>query len=91
MTEYLDVPFESDPDSLSQEAFDYLTSAIPNWSPAEGNLDVWLIRAVARIAGEVQEMASAVPTTIFRYAGMNLFHVLPIDAVSAIGNTTWTM
>lgn len=91
MTQYLDIPFESDPDALSQEAFDYLSTAIPNWTPAEGNLDVWLIRAIARVAGEVQEMASAVPTTIFRYAGNNLFGITPIDAVSATGATTWTM
>jgi len=64
MTEYLDVEFEADPDALSQEAFDFLTTAIPNWSPAEGNLDVWLIRAIARIASEVQEMSSSVPTTV---------------------------
>jgi uncharacterized phage protein gp47/JayE len=32
-----------------------------------------------------------VPTTIFRYAGANLFNVPPIEAVSATGLTTWTM
>lgn len=91
MTEYLDIEFEADPDALSQEAFDFLTTAIPNWSPAEGNLDVWLIRSIARIASEVQEMSSSVPTTIFRYYGANIVNIPPIDAVSATGFTTWTM
>lgn len=91
MTQYLDVEFESDPDALAQLAFDYLTAVIPNWAPAEGNLDVWLIRASARVAAEVQEMSSAVPTTIFRYAGANLFNLPPIDAQPALGHTTWTM
>lgn len=91
MTEYLDIPFESDPDALAQEAFDYLQGQISNWQPSEGQFDVWLIRAIARIGAEVQDIASAVPTTIFRYAGANLFSLPPIDAQSAIGQTTWVM
>jgi uncharacterized phage protein gp47/JayE len=91
MTEYLDIPFESDPDALAQEGFDYLQAQIPNWQPAEGNFDVWLIRAIGRIAAEVQDIATSVPTTIFRYAGANLFNLPPIDALPAVGQTTWTM
>lgn len=91
MTEYLDIPFESDPDALAQEAFDFLQAQIANWQPSEGNLDVWMIRATARIAAEVQDIASTVPTTIFRYAGANLFSLPPIDALPALGQTTWVM
>jgi hypothetical protein len=91
VTEYLDIEFESDPDALAQEAFDFLQAQIPNWQPAEGNLDVWMIRATARIAAEVQDIASSVPTTIFRYAGANLFSLPPIDALPALGQTTWVM
>jgi hypothetical protein len=91
VTDYLDIPFESDPSALSQLAFDYLISNIPNWAPAEANLDVMMIRAVSQVAAEVQDLAATVPTTIFRYAGANLFNVPPIEAVSATGLTTWTM
>ena len=91
MTEYLEIPFESDPDALAQEAFTYLQAQIPNWQPAEGNLDVWLIRSISRVAAEVQDIASTVPTTIFRFAGASLFNLPPIDAVPALGQTTWTM
>lgn len=91
MAEYLDIPFESDPDALAEIAFDYLINSIPAWAPSEGNLDVWIIRSIARVASEVQEMASAVPTTIYRYAGAKLFNVPPIEAVPAQGATTWTM
>jgi uncharacterized phage protein gp47/JayE len=91
MTRYLDIPFESDPDALSELAFDYLKSVIINWQPMEGNLDVWILRATARIASEVQEIAGTVPTAIFRYAGANLFTLPPIDAVPANGTSTWTM
>jgi hypothetical protein len=91
VTEYLDIEFESDPDALAQDAFDYLTQQMPNWQPSEGNLDVWIIRAVALVAGQLQEIASTVPTTIFRFAGANLFNVPPIDAIAAQGLTTWVM
>jgi hypothetical protein len=91
VTEYIEIPFESDPDALAQEAFDYLQGQISNWQPSEGQFDVWLIRAIGRIGAEVQDIASAVPTTIFRYAGANLFGIPPIDALPALGQTTWVM
>jgi hypothetical protein len=91
MTDYLDIPFESDPDALSQIAFDYITNVIPGWVPSEANLDVIVIRAMAHVAAEVQDIASAVPTTIFRYMGATLFNIPPIEAVAAQGLTDWTM
>jgi hypothetical protein len=91
MAEYLDIDFESDADALSQVAFNYLQTLVPNWVPTEGNLDVMLIRAISHIAAEVQDLASTVPTTIFRYQGAVLFNVPPIEATSAQALTDWTM
>jgi hypothetical protein len=91
VTEYLDIPFESDPDALAQVAIDYLQAVIPNWVPAEGNLDMMFIRSISHIAAEVQDISSAVPTTIFRYYGANVINIPPQEAVAAQGLTTWTM
>lgn len=91
MAEYLDIDFESDADALAQVAFDYLQTLVPNWVPTEGNLDVMIIRAISHIAAEVQDIASTVPTTIFRYQGAALFNIPPIDATSAQALTDWTM
>ena len=50
MAEYLDVPIETDPDALAEDAFDYISDQVPGWEPNAGNLEVWLIEALARMS-----------------------------------------
>jgi hypothetical protein len=89
--DYLDIPFEENPDELANDAFELLQSQYPDWVPNDGNLDTWLIEAMARIAGEVMHLAGQVPKAIFKFAGEDLFRVLPELAQSATAGTTWTM
>ena len=90
MPEYLDPPIVTEPDDLAQEAFAYLEDAIPGWLPAPGNLETWLVEATSQLAGELMDVASAVPTSIFRYFGATVLGLPPLAAQSATAETTWT-
>lgn len=90
-SDYIDIPFEDDPDELADDAFEFIQSEFPDWLPNDGNLDTWMIEAMARIASEVQRIAGQVPREIFRFAGEDLHGVVSEPAVSATASTTWTM
>jgi Baseplate J-like protein len=88
---YVDLPIETDPDVLKDEAVAAIQDALPGWEPASGNLETILVEAVAEMASEDAEVASQMPTAVFRKLGASLFGIDPIDGVQAIGSTTWTM
>jgi len=88
---YIRVPLETNPSDLAQDVFDYINGQAPDWIPSEGNLDVWIIRAMAQMASETRDLATDVQDDIFRYFGATLVGVQPIDATAAQGNTTWTL
>lgn len=88
---YVDLPIETDPDVLKDEAVATIQDAIPGWEAAAGNLETILIEACAEMAAEDAEVASQMPSAVFRKLGQSLFRVDPIDGVQAIGATTWTM
>lgn len=87
---YIRIPLITDPEALSQSVFQYIINLAPNWTPQDGNLDVWIIRAVAALAGENRDIASDVQDDIFRYYG-TLVGVPPLDGSPATGATTWAM
>lgn len=91
MPGYIEPPLETDPDELADEALDYLIANIPGFVPQEGHLEVWLITALARMVAEARDVASAVPTSIFRYFGKTLLGLAPIDAAPAKTASTWVM
>lgn len=88
---YIRIPIVTDPTLLSQQAFSYITNLAPQWVPAEGNLDVWILRAVTALAAENRDIASDVQDDIFRYFGATLVGIAPHNATPAQGTTTWVM
>jgi hypothetical protein len=88
---YLAPPIETDPDILAEECFNFLQTEYPGWLPNEGNFEVWLIEALSRLIAELRDITSLVPTAIFKYFGMTLMGIVPIEATPATGYTTWTM
>jgi hypothetical protein len=91
MAEYVNLPEETDPDVLAQDAFEYLESKVPAWTPSDGQLDTWLISAVARMIALLKDTASDVRTGIFRFFGATIMQLPPIEAHAASGNTSWTL
>jgi hypothetical protein len=87
---FLTVDFEADADTLTDTAIASLQAAIPGWEPADGNLEVWLIAALARICAETTAVAAQVPAGIFREFGRQLIGIPPLEGVAATITTTWT-
>ena len=86
---YIEVPIETEPTDLAEEAFGYIETRVPGWLPSPGNLEAWLIEANAQIAGELRELAALVPDSIFEYFGESIVGLPRHDAVQATGYTTW--
>jgi hypothetical protein len=87
---YIPVPVETTPVDLAAEAFDYLQIKVPGWDPANGNLESWMIEALALIAGELRALTALVPDAIFGYYGATILGLPPYPAVPAVAVTTWT-
>jgi len=87
---YIPVTFETEPIDLAEDAFGYLESQIPGWLPSPGNLEAWLIEALALLAGELRALAALVPEAIFEYFGSTIMGLPPYAATSASATTTWT-
>lgn len=88
---YIRVPIETNPETLAQDIFAYIQTNAPDWTPNQGNLDVWIIRALVAKAAENRDLASDVPDSIFGWFGSSLMAIPPVDAASASGDTTWTL
>lgn len=86
---YIAPVLETDPDDLAQDAFDSLADKQPGWEPAEGNIDTLVLEETSGMAALLRDLASQVPTTIFRYMGASLFGLPPIDASPAYVTSTW--
>lgn len=89
--EYIDLNITADELELAVRAYERLQQLVPGWQPSSGNFEALLIEASARIAAETAEVAALVPAAIFRYFGQSLLGINQNQAVSAQGNTTWTM
>lgn len=88
---YIRVPVETNPTTLANEIFAFIQANQPGWTPADGNLDVWIVKAMAFKAAESRTLASNVPDDIFGSLGSSLYAIPPIDSVAATGDTTWTL
>jgi len=88
---YIDVPIETEPLDLAEESFAYLEAQVPGWLPSPGNLEAWLVEALAQIASELRVLTALVPESIFAYYGDTVLGIPPYAAVAAEATTTWTM
>lgn len=88
---YISIPLETDPEDVLNDAYTVMQALVPGWQPASGNLDVWILMAIASQAAESRDVASDVSRSIFRWYGANLVNIPPVDASAAYGNTTWTL
>src|SRR5215471_9068948 len=87
---YIEVPIETEPVDLADEAFAYIEAQVDGWLPSPGNLEAWLVEALAQIAGELRSLAALVPDAIFESFGTTIMGLPPYPAVQATGTTTWT-
>jgi hypothetical protein len=86
---YIEIPIETEPVELADEAFSYIENEIAGWLPAEGNLESVLVESLAQIAAELRALAALVPDSIFAYYGSSILNLPPYPAVAATGLTSW--
>jgi hypothetical protein len=87
---FISVDFVTDADTLADDAVDYLRAAMPGWEPADGNLEVWILQAVARQVAELTAVAADVPAAIFRQFGTQLVGLAPQAGARATLTSFWT-
>src|SRR5437763_11831510 len=87
---YIPVPIVSEPTDVADDAFAYLEAQVPGWLPSPGNLDAWLVEALAQFAGELRDLVALVPDAVFAYYGDSVLGLPPYAPSAATGTTTWT-
>jgi hypothetical protein len=87
---YIDVPIDTEPVDLAEDAYSYIEEKVPGWLPSPGNLEAWLIESLSQIAAELRALCALVPASIFAYYGESVLGLPPYEATQATGSTTWT-
>jgi hypothetical protein len=88
---YIALPVTTDADVLAANAMTYLAQQQPGWVAREGHLEVWLIRAFARMCSETAQVAVNVPLAIFQYYGTQLMNLPPLVGAPATMAATITL
>lgn len=91
MSTFASVVTEADALSLETEVLELLETQFQGWEPAEGNLEVWLVKAFARCMSIVAEEVSEISVMAFKEFGEKIIGVSPVLASSATVGTTWKM
>src|SRR3954470_21074860 len=88
---YIDVPIDTIPADLAEDAFAYLEEQVDGWLPSPGNLEAWLAEALSQIASELRALCALVPESVFEYFGESILGLAPSAATPATAYSTWTM
>src|SRR4051812_2939456 len=88
---YIDVPIETIPTNIAEDAFAYLEEQVDGWLPSPGNLEAWLVEALSQIASELRALCALVPESVFEYFGESILGLAPSAATPATAYSTWTM
>lgn len=85
---YIDLSVAPDRDTMIQNAFANIATAMPGWKPREGNLEVLLVEQFAEMASEAATVAASVPLSIFEYYG-SLVGINQNTGTKMVISTTW--
>lgn len=88
---YIDFGLETDPDAVAQIAYDNMALLAPGWLPIPGEVDTWLLQAVARIAAETRDVTGLVAQGIFSWWGQQILGITPLGGAPASAPATFTM
>lgn len=91
MTSFVSIPLETDAAAIESDVYDALADRFPGWEPSPGNLEVFLVKALALMASDLADVAVDVPGEIFAQFGARIVNVPPFLAESATTTSTWTM
>jgi hypothetical protein len=88
---FIEVPVETDADTLADNALDYLAAEWEDWEPNEGDLEVVQIEALSQMAADVANVAAIMPNAAIEAILERLFAVVPQDGTPATGTVTFTL
>jgi hypothetical protein len=91
VSDFAGAVIENDALTLEQEIIETLQAQFEGWEPAEGNLETWLIKAIARITSTTREQAARISKEAFKRFGESIVNVPPIQAAAATAASTWMM
>lgn len=91
VSKFIRYPIETNPTTLAEAVYAYIQARAAQWSPNDGALDVWIIQGLTAIAAELRELATDVPTDIFRYYGASLIGLPPLDDTPSTVSSTWAV
>lgn len=90
MSSFENFDINTDPDTLAAAAFDYLSTKMPGWVPNDGNLETWMIEAMARMVAQARDIAAQVPRAVYRQFGNSVMGIAPVEDSFASVTSTWT-
>jgi hypothetical protein len=88
---FIEVPIETDADTLADNAIDVLQAQWEDWEPSEGDLEVVQIEALSQMAADVADVAAIMPNAAFEAILERLFNVVPQDGTPATGAVTFNL
>jgi hypothetical protein len=88
-TPFVDLFTETSAASIEDEMFAAFEDAFEGWAPADGNLEVWIAKAFARVASGLFDLASIVSRSAFKTFGETIVNVPPVLAAPATVQSTW--
>lgn len=91
MPEYVDLlPEDTSPSAIEEGIYEDIRSRWPDWEPAEGNLEVWLIKSLALRLSELYDLVIDVADEVFAQGGPAV-GIPRHEAQPATAMSTWTM
>jgi hypothetical protein len=88
--EYINPPIKTDLREVMLTVFDEIQAKYPNWRPIDANPDVVALTVLCQRIVESGDVSTRVARGIFRWYGLYIVGVPPIDAAPARASTTWT-
>jgi hypothetical protein len=91
LAEYTELlPIDATPAAIEEGIYDYIQTKWAEWEPADGNLEVWIVKALALRLSELNETAVDVADEIFATYGA-MRNIPRYAAAPAVAESTWTM
>lgn len=91
MADYTDlIPTDSTPAAIEEGIYDYIQTRWEDWEPADGNPEVWIIKALSLRLSELNETAVDVADEIFATYGA-MRNIPRYSPAPAVADSTWTM
>lgn len=87
---YIQLPVNTNPTTLAQNAMTAIGNNLPGWIPRESHIEVLLLEQFAAMCAESATVSAQVPQAIFSYFG-SLIGITPEQGFLASAQTTWTM